>query len=216
MNKLELLYKMSKEMKSKEKINGTVKIVGIDGNKEFANLTNNFVKDVVNETMSIDANIFVEVADVKVEKSVKKTFSAEDMKKHHEGHAKHHEGHKCGKNKFGKLEMMFKTLYDLSLTEGQEDYILELDIKEILEKKKAKFEAMKLEGKHKECCANKIEDTDLKEVFKAKHMMMKEMINSNIKDAKLMLVVSKDFTIKEVDIALSGDKKLNVEVKLNY
>ncbi len=141
MNKLEVLYKMAGAMKNKEKVVGNVKIVAKDGDKEFATITNNFEKDKVNGTMSVDAVAKAEIGELKVDKAVKKVLSMEDMHHKHHGHHGHHG--KCGKgkgfNKFAKLEMMFKTLNDINVSEDGENKVLELDMKDILMKKREKF-----------------------------------------------------------------------------
>ena len=85
----------------------------------------------------MDAVAKAEIGELKVDKAVKKVLSMEDMHHKHHGHHGHHG--KCGKgkgfNKFAKLEMMFKTLNDINVSEDGENKVLELDMKDILMKK---------------------------------------------------------------------------------
>ncbi|MFR5264783.1 hypothetical protein [Clostridium sp.] len=220
MNKLEVLYKMAGAMKNKEKVVGNVKIVAKDGDKEFATITNNFEKDKVNGTMSVDAVAKAEIGELKVDKAVKKVLSMEDMHHKHHGHHGHHG--KCGKgkgfNKFAKLEMMFKTLNDINVSEDGENKVLELDMKDILMKKREKFKKYHEEG-HK--CEHKHHDHEgmdenIKEMFKVKHAIFKELMASDYDKVNAKVVLNKDFEIVNLEIEALGQKSLNVKVALNY
>ena len=90
MNKLEVLYKMSKAMKEKEKISGTVNLVGISEKGEFANITNNFEKDIKNKTMKVDAKLNVNTDELKAEKNVVKEFDFGKLHEAHHGKGEHH------------------------------------------------------------------------------------------------------------------------------
>lgn len=225
MNKLEVLYKMSKAMKEKEKISGTVNLVGISEKGEFANITNNFEKDIKNKKMKIDAKLNVNTEEVKAEKDIVKEF---DFEKLHEGHR--HGGHHCGRgnghmhghgrcgNKFEKLEFLFKTLNDMELSEEGDLKVITLDINDIIKKKKEKMKEFhknhEHHGHHHHMEDGKCEE--LKEVFKIKHAIFKEILSCESEKAVLRLIIDKDFTIKSVEVKSEGDKKVEFKADLNY
>ncbi|WP_436513811.1 hypothetical protein [Clostridium thermobutyricum] len=225
MNKLEVLYKMSKAMKEKEKISGTVNLVGISEKGEFANIANNFEKDIKNKKMKIDAKLNVNTEEVKAEKDIVKEF---DFEKLHEGHR--HGGHHCGRgnghmhghgrcgNKFEKLEFLFKTLNDMELSEEGDLKVITLDIKDIIKKKKEKMKEFhknhEHHGHHHHMEDGKCEE--LKEVFKIKHAIFKEILSCESEKAVLRLIIDKDFTIKSVEVKSEGDKKVEFKADLNY
>lgn len=224
MNKLEVLYKMSKAMKEKEKISGTVNLVGVSEKGEFANITNNFEKDIKNKKMKVDAKLNVNTDELKAEKNVVKEF---DFGKLHEAHhekSEHHcakghmHGHKGFGNKFEKLEFLFKTLNDMELSEEGDLKVITLDIKDILKKKKEKMKEFhrnhEHHGHHHHMEDGKCED--LKEVFKIKHAIFKEILSCEADKAVLRLIIDKDFTIKSVEVKSEGDKKVEFKADLNY
>lgn len=217
MNKLEVLYKMAGAMKTKEKVNGTVNLVATEGNKEFASLVNNFEKDKVNGTMSIDVVAKAEIGELKVDKAIKKVLNMEEMHKAHHGHHGHHGKCKDGKkfNKFDKLEMMFKTLNDIKVSEDGDSKVLELDIKDMLKKKREKFQKFHGEG-HK--CEHNHEhmDADIRELFQIKHAMFKELMASDYDTVNAKVVLNKEFEITNLEIDAKGQKSLSAKVNLNY
>ncbi|WP_297635235.1 hypothetical protein [uncultured Clostridium sp.] len=214
MNKLEVLYRMSKTMKGKNNIKGNVSFVGKSKDVEFANVTNNFEKDVENKTMKIDANIVVNTEDVQVTKSVKKDLDFNKMHEHHHGHHGHHG--KCKKNKFAKLEMLFKTLNDMELIENGDEKVIQLDIKEMLDKKVEKMKAMHEAMGDKKECMHKCECEDLKELIKVKHAIFKEVCHGNYDKVMLKLTINKDFEIQSVNIKANGEKEVEFNAELNY
>lgn len=216
MNKLEVLYKMSKTMKEKNNIKGKASFVGKSKDIEFANVTNNFEKDIENKTMKIDANIMVNTEDVQVTKAVKKDLDFNKMHGHH-GHHNHHGHHgKCKKNKFAKLEMLFKTLNDMELIENGEERIVQLDIKDILAKKVEKMKAMHEAMGDKKECMHKCECEDLKEIIKVKHAIFKEISQGEYDKVMLKLTINKDFEIQSVNVKANGEKQVEFNVELNY
>lgn len=224
MNKLEVLYKMSKAMKEKEKISGTVNLVGVSEKGEFANITNNFEKDIKNKKMKIDAKLNVNTDELKAEKNVVKEFDFGKLHEAHHGKGEHHcgkghmHGHKGFGNKFEKLEFLFKTLNDMELSEEGDLKVITLDIKDILKKKKEKMKEFhrnhEHHGHHHHMEDGKCED--LKEVFKIKHAIFKEILSCESDKAVLRLIIDKDFTIKSVEVKSEGDKKVEFKADLNY
>lgn len=217
MNKLELLYKMAGQMKTKETIKGNVNIIATEGNKEFANLQNNFIKDTVNKTVSIDANALFDNGELKINKSFKKDIDFEEMhKKHHEHkHGENACNKRKGCNKFEKLEILFKVLKDIEVKEIDTLNVLELDIKDILEKKKAKIANCKdkcnMNEKLKE-----IENCEFADMLKIKHAVLKELMTVDFESATLSLVLNADCSIKQVRIEAIGEKSFSALVNLNY
>lgn len=223
MNKLEVLYKMSKAMKEKEKISGTVNLVGVSEKGEFANITNNFEKDIKNKKMKVDAKLNVNTDELKAEKNVVKEFDFGKLHEAHHGKGEHHcgkghHGHKGFGNKFEKLEFLFKTLNDMELSEEGDLKVITLDIKDILKKKKEKMKEFhrnhEHHGHHHHMEDGKCED--LKEVFKIKHAIFKEILSCESDKAVLRLIIDKDFTIKSVEVKSEGDKKVEFKADLNY
>lgn len=223
MNKLEVLYKMSKAMKEKEKISGTVNLVGVSEKGEFANITNNFEKDIKNKKMKVDAKLNANTDELKAEKNVVKEFDFGKLHEAHHGKGEHHcgkghHGHKGFGNKFEKLEFLFKTLNDMELSEEGDLKVITLDIKDILKKKKEKMKEFhrnhEHHGHHHHMEDGKCED--LKEVFKIKHAIFKEILSCESDKAVLRLIIDKDFTIKSVEVKSEGDKKVEFKADLNY
>ncbi|MGL5616697.1 MAG: hypothetical protein ACRDD2_10800 [Sarcina sp.] len=223
MNKLELLYKMAGAMKTKEQINGAVKLVATEGNKEFAVISNNFKKNCVSKDMSVDVKASFDNGEIKIDKDIKKDFNMEELhQKHHEMHKDHHKGNCHGKrkggNKFAKLEMMFKVLKDLDVKEENGLNVLELDIKDCIEKKKAKIAEFK--ANHPDHCHEHkhegMENCELMDIFKIKHAMFKEMMSTDFDKATLKIVLADDCSIKEVKMNLVGAKSFALEAALNY
>lgn len=224
MNKLEVLYKMSKAMKEKEKISGTVNLVGVSEKGEFANITNNFEKDIKNKKMKVDAKLNVNTDELKAEKNVVKEFDFGKLHEAHHGKSEHHcakghmHRHKGFGNKFEKLEFLFKTLNDMELSEEGDLKVITLDIKYILKKKKEKMKEFhrnhEHHGHHHHMEDGKCED--LKEVFKIKHAIFKEILSCEADKAVLRLIIDKYFTIKSVEVKSEGDKKVEFKADLNY
>lgn len=222
MNKLELLYKVSKEMKSKEKVSGNAHMQAFEGEKQIANITNSFVKDSNLRTLSVDIHALANLDGEEIQKDIKKELNFDQMHKKHEHHGKHHHCSKKGCNKFAKLEMLFKTLNDLKVSEENGLNVLELDVTEILEKKKAKmakkheeFEKLKETPEFKERL-KKFENCEFKDLIQLKHKLIHTLMASKTESAKLKVVIGQDFSIQEVFIKSTGEKNCNVSIKLNY
>lgn len=212
MNKLELLYKMAGTMKKKEKVNGIVNIVAIEGGKEFVNVVNNFSKDCEAGTMNIDAHAVVSIGDLNVDKSIKKELNMKEM------HEKHHGKKCCGgrkKNKFEKLEMMFKALNDMKVSKEGNLNVIELDVTGMLKKKKEKMKEHAHNHDHGNACGE-VKCDELKEILQVKHAIFKELISADYSSAVLNLVVNEDNSIKELRLVANGDKNFKISVNLNY
>ncbi|MGL5646374.1 MAG: hypothetical protein ACRDDY_00870 [Clostridium sp.] len=220
MNKLEVLYRMSKTMKEKNVIKGNVSVVGENAQGEFLKGTNNFCKDIENRKMSVDANIMVNTEELQVSKQIKKDLDFEKMKGHHHHHHHHGEGckRKCKGNKFAKLEVLFKVLNDMELTENDNEKIIEVDVKEILMKKIEKMKEMHKNMEGKGCKIEDIECEDLKEMFKIKHAIFNELCKDgcNCDKVILKLTMNKDFEITNVEVKGTGSKNIHVNVSLSY
>ncbi|MGL4850363.1 MAG: hypothetical protein ACRC28_15845 [Clostridium sp.] len=215
MNKLEVLYRMSKIMKEKTLIKGSVSVVGENSDGEFLKGSNNFCKDIENKKMSIDANIMVNTEELQVNKQIKKDLDFEKMKGHHHHH---HHGEGCRRrgNKFAKLEVLFKVLNDMELTENDNEKVIEVDIKDILMKKIEKMKEMHKNMEGKGCKIEDIECEDLKEMFKIKHAVFNELCKGECDKVILRLTVNKDFEITNVEVKGTGSKSINASVSLSY
>lgn len=218
MNKIKLLYDVVKTMKGKDIFEGTLKAEAVKDDAKILSFDNTFQKNTV--TGQLKAKIITDVNcdgnKMKMENDI--DINTKDCHKPHEFmkrmHSHHsHAPHCCGgiKGGLGKLSFVLGIFSSIKLEENQDkSAVLSLESADIPEDLKAAIHEHIKNHKHEHA-----QSEEFQNCHKHHQMFMKEFCCAENINFRLRIFISKDSEVKEIILAVTGEKTDENNVKHN-
>ena len=222
MNKIKVLYDLFKTMKEKELFKGNIKVEAAKGDVKVLSFSNEFETNTENGETKAKLNLDLDVEGKKVKHESNSEFNIKDCPDHkfHKGMHMHHHGHgmhgKGGiKAKLSKITFVLSLLNNVQIEEKEENYIISLELKEVLKEIKDMHKDF-----HKEIDDEKILEYHKKmndgisKDFCKHHEFIKEILCSEQSDALLKIYANKNNEIEKIEISAKGENTIDGSLDL--
>lgn len=219
MNKLEVLYKVVKNVKCEEGISAVAKIHAFNSSKELVNMSNEFSKNKQTGILKakLSGNVDVEGFAGKIDEDIELNMK-ELHEKHHAMHQGKCEGKGHGKNpmkKLSKAAFMLKALNEMNLVEEDGFKVIELNLNEM------KKEIKEMKENHGKCEKPKFDckeaNEEMKKIFEImalKHKIKKQIMCADYDKMTLKAYVDAEFKVKKLVIEGVGEQTLNAQIDI--
>jgi len=222
MNKIKVLHDVFKTMKDKELFKGNIKVEAAKGDVKVLSFSNEFETNTENGETKAKLNLDLDVEGKKVKHESNSEFNIKDCPHHkfHKGMHMHHHGHgmhgKGGiKAKLSKITFVLSLLNNVQIEEKEENYIISLELKEVLKEIKDMHKDF-----HKEIDDEKILEYHKKmndgisKDFCKHHEFIKEILCSEQSDALLKIYANKNNEIEKIEISAKGENTIDGSLDL--
>jgi len=222
MNKIKVLHDVFKTMKDKELFKGNIKVEAAKGDVKVLSFSNEFETNTENGETKAKLNLDLDVEGKKVKHESNSEFNIKDCPHHkfHKGMHMHHHGHgmhgKGGiKAKLSKITFVLSLLNNVQIEEKEENYIISLELKEVLKEIKDMHKDF-----HKEIDDEKILEYHKKmndgisKDFCKHHEFIKEILSSEQSDAQLKIYANKNNEIEKIEISAKGENTIDGSLDL--